>query len=81
MAPVMTVQFTDAALASPASDAFQTASPGEELVTFDLRVPERGASAAAARAEEAEVLSEASAEQGRIVTGPATADRPLGGRE
>lgn len=51
-APLMTLQFTDAARAS--SDSAQ------EVVTFDLRVPE----------------------QGQIVTGSATADRPLeGGRD
>ena len=81
-APLMTVQFIDAARASSVSDAFQTANPVQELMTFDLRVPERGPSAAAALAEEAEVQSEASAEQGQIVTGSATADRPLeGGRD
>jgi beta-lactamase regulating signal transducer with metallopeptidase domain len=81
-APVMTLQFTDAALASSVSDAFLTANPAQELVTFDLRVPERGPSAAAALAEEAEVQSEASAEQGQSVTGSAAPDRPLaGGRD
>jgi beta-lactamase regulating signal transducer with metallopeptidase domain len=81
-APLMTLQLTDTGLASSVSDAFQTATPAQELVTFDLRVPERGPSAAAALAEEAEVQSNASAEQGQIVTGSATADRPLeGGRD
>jgi beta-lactamase regulating signal transducer with metallopeptidase domain len=78
-APVTTLRFTDAALASSVSDAYQTASPARDLVTFDLRVPERGPSPAAALAEEAEAQSQASAEQGRIVTGSATADRPLDG--
>ena len=77
--PLMTVQFADEGLVS---DALQTANPAQELVTFDLRVPERGPSVAAAMAEEAEVQSKASAEQGQIVTGSATADRPLeGGRD
>jgi beta-lactamase regulating signal transducer with metallopeptidase domain len=76
-APVMTLQFTDAALASSASDTFRTASRAQDLVTFDLRVPERGPSAAAALAEEAEVQSKASAEQGQIEIGSATTDRPL----
>jgi beta-lactamase regulating signal transducer with metallopeptidase domain len=81
-APVMTLRFTDAAHASSASDAFQTASPAQELVTFDLRVPERGPSAAATLAEEAAVQSKASAEQSQIVTGPATVDQPSkGGRD
>jgi beta-lactamase regulating signal transducer with metallopeptidase domain len=77
--PLMTVQFADEGLASSDSDALQTASPAQELVTFDLRAPERGPSAAAALAEEAEVQSNASTEQGQIVTGSATADRPLEG--
>jgi len=81
-APLMTLQLTDTAPASSVSDAFQTANPAQELVTFDLRVPKRGPSADAALAEEAEVQSNASAEQGQIVTRSATADRPLeGGRD
>lgn len=75
-APLMTLQFTDAGLAASASDAFRTASPAQDLVTFDLRVPERGPSAAAAPAGEAGVQSNAAPERGRDVTGPATADRP-----
>jgi bla regulator protein BlaR1 len=73
-APLMTVQFADTGLASSLS--------AQELVTFDLRVPERGPSAAAALAQEAEVQSNTSAEQGQLVTGSATEDRPLvGGRD
>lgn len=80
--PLMTLQFTDTAPAASVSDAFQKASPAQALVTFDLRVPERGPSAATALVEEAEVQSKASAGQGQIETGSATADRPLeGGRE
>ncbi len=78
--PLMTVQFTDAALESSVSHTFQTPATAQELVTFDLRVPESGPSAAASLPEEAVVQSEASAEQGQIVTRPATADRPLEGR-
>src|SRR5688572_9605998 len=77
--PLMTLRFADERVASSVSDAFQTADPAQELVTFDLRVPP---SAAAAPAEEAEVQSSASAEQGQIVTSSATADRPMqGGRD
>jgi beta-lactamase regulating signal transducer with metallopeptidase domain len=69
--PLMTVQFTDAALASSVS--------AQQLVTFDLRAPERGPSPAAALAEAPEVQPTASTEPGQSVTGSATADQPLEG--
>ncbi len=72
--PLMTLQFTDTALAASVS--------AQEAVTFELRVPERGPSAVAAPADDAEAQSGASAEQRRIPAGSATADRPLqDGRE
>lgn len=73
-APLMTLQLTDKALAPSVS--------AQEVVTFDLRIPERGPSAVAAPAGEDLVRSRASAEQGAISAGPATADGRLqGGRE
>ena len=72
--PLMTLQLTDTGLAASVS--------AQEVMTFDLRIPERGPSVFAAPADDAEVQSKASAEQGRISAGSATADRPLqGGRE
>lgn len=73
-APLMTLQLTDTALAASVS--------AQDVVTFDLRIPERGPSAAAAPTGDAKVQSKTSAEQDRISAGSATADRPLqGGRE
>ena len=73
-APLTTLQFTDTARASSVS--------AQDVVTFDLRIPERGPSAVTAPADDAGVQSKASAEQSRISAGSATADRPLqGGRE
>src|SRR5690606_15031095 len=69
--PLMTVQFTDAALASSVS--------AQQLVTFDLRAPERGPSPAAALADAPEVQPTASTQPGQSVTGSATADQPLEG--
>src|SRR5690606_7814402 len=56
--PLMTLQLTDTAIASSVS--------APELVTFDLRAPERGQSAVAGSTDDAEVQSRGSAEQGRI---------------
>ena len=73
-APLMTLQFTDTERTSSV--------PVQDVVTFDLRVPERGPSAVTAPAHDAGVQSRASAEQSRISAGSATAGRPLqGGRE
>ena len=72
--PLMTLQLTDTAIASSVS--------AQELVTFDLRAPERGPSAVAGSTDDAEVQSRGSAEPSRISAGSAAADRPLqGGRE
>lgn len=73
-APLTTLQFTDTERASSV--------PAQDVVTFDLRIPERGRSAVTAPAHDAGVQSRASAEQSRISAGSATAGRPLqGGRE
>src|SRR5690606_4882946 len=73
-APLITLQLADPALASPAA--------AQDVVTFDLRIPERGPSAVTAPAHDAGAQSRASAEQSRISAGSATAGRPLqGGRE
>jgi len=72
--PLMTLQLADEARASSA--------PAQNVVTFDLRVPEHGPSAIAARTDDAGVQSTASAEQSRIPAGSVTADGPLeGGRD
>ncbi len=70
-APLMTLQFTDTERASSV--------PAQDVVTFDLRVPEHGPSAVTAPAHDAGVQSRASAEQSRISAGSATAGRPLQG--
>ena len=72
-APLMTLQFTDTRLDPPVS--------AQDAVTFDLRIPERGPSAVPPAADDDDVQSKVSAEQGRLPAGSATADRPLqGGR-
>jgi beta-lactamase regulating signal transducer with metallopeptidase domain len=70
-APLMTLQLTDTRRASPVS--------AQDVVTFDLRVPERGATGVAALAGDAAAQSKVSAEPARVSAG---ADRQLqGGRE